>query len=197
MGKLGNVKVKGLEEFQKNLAKLQKPEDFVESCAKELAARLLAKVIKRTPVGDYSEEITVIAKRDGKKHKKGEEYKKRVNKDGKRGGTLRRGWTTQKNRSGAEGLKTRGARQYVDSIKVNYYDGYYVIEITNPVSYASYVESGHRQTPGRFVPALGKQLKRGWVRGKFMMKYSVQELESIAPKVLESKIKKYLEECMQ
>lgn len=26
---------------------------FIDACAKELAARLLAKVIKRTPVGDY------------------------------------------------------------------------------------------------------------------------------------------------
>ena len=44
-------------------------DQFLNSCAKELAARLLAKVIKRTPVGQYP---------------KG---------SGKTGGTLRRGWT--------------------------------------------------------------------------------------------------------
>ena len=49
----------------------------MESCAKELAARLLAIVVKRTPVGDYSKEITIVAKRNSKKHKKGETYKKR------------------------------------------------------------------------------------------------------------------------
>lgn len=43
---------------------------FMESCAKELAARLLAKVIKRTPVGRYSDRV---------------------------GGTLRRGWTAGQN----------------------------------------------------------------------------------------------------
>lgn len=42
---------------------------FLTSCAKELAARLLAKVIKRTPVGQYPAGT------------------------GKTGGTLRRGWT--------------------------------------------------------------------------------------------------------
>lgn len=45
---------------------------FLASCAKELAARLLAKVIKRTPVGQYEEG------------------------SGKVGGTLRRGWTAGK-----------------------------------------------------------------------------------------------------
>ena len=42
---------------------------FMEECLKELAARLLAKVIKRTPVGVYP------------------------SGSGKTGGTLRRGWT--------------------------------------------------------------------------------------------------------
>lgn len=44
-------------------------DQFLTSCAKELAARLLAKVVKRTPVGSYP------------------------NESGKTGGTLRRGWT--------------------------------------------------------------------------------------------------------
>ena len=42
---------------------------FLESCVKELAARLLAQVIKNTPVGDYPSST------------------------GKVGGNLRRGWT--------------------------------------------------------------------------------------------------------
>lgn len=56
MGKMGKFKIKGMKELQKNLEKLQ-PKDnqqFIEECAKELAARLYAKVVKRTPVGDYS-----------------------------------------------------------------------------------------------------------------------------------------------
>jgi hypothetical protein len=70
MGKMGKFDATGLLELQKELQKLQKPEAFVESCAKELAARLLGMVVKRTPVGQYPAGF------------------------GKVGGTLRRGWTT-------------------------------------------------------------------------------------------------------
>ena len=43
---------KQLAEFQKKIEKLngEQKEQFLESCCKELAARLLSKVIKRTPV---------------------------------------------------------------------------------------------------------------------------------------------------
>ena len=34
------------------------------------------------------------------------------------------------------------------------------------VSYAPPVELGHHQQPGRYVPAIGKRLKRSWVPGK-------------------------------
>ena len=75
MGKMGKFDCKGLKDFQQQLEKLQNPDDFVESCAKELAARLLRLVVKRTPVGQYPAS------------------------SGKKGGTLRRGWTGQKNGS--------------------------------------------------------------------------------------------------
>lgn len=153
--------IRGLKEFQEQLNKLQDPDVFVEMCAKELAARLLRKVIKRTPVGEYPEG------------------------SGKKGGTLRRGWTSQKG-IGSEGMKTRGAAQFVDTLKVNHFGDTYVIEIVNPVEYASYVEFGHRTAN-----------HNGWVKGRFMMTISEQELQTIAPKVLENKIKRYLQECMK
>ena len=54
MGRMGRFDCKGLKDFQQQqLGKLQNPDDFVESCAKELAARLLRMVVKRTPVGQY------------------------------------------------------------------------------------------------------------------------------------------------
>lgn len=162
MARMGRFDIRGLEQFQRELSKLQNPDMFVESCAKELAARLLRMVIKRTPVGDYPKST------------------------GKKGGTLRRGWTSQSSGSGSEGLKTNGASQYVDSLKVNHFGDTYVVEIVNPVEYASYVEFGHR-TPNH----------KGWVEGKFMMTISEQELERIAPRVLENKIKKYLGECFK
>jgi hypothetical protein len=60
----------------------------------------------------------------------------------------------------------------------------------------AYVNYGHKQTKGRYVPALGKQLKKGWVVGQFMMEKSEKNIQEIAPKVLEAKLKKFLEECM-
>lgn len=168
MGRFGGFDIRGLQEFQKELNKLQNPDEFVESCAKELAARLLAKVIKRTPVGDYSGASYTCASGE---HHKGHKVQ------GKTGGTLRRGWTGQKRAS---------AENYAGSIPVHHFGDTYVIEIINPVEYASYVEYGHRTAN-----------HKGWVKGHFMMTISEQELASIAPKVLEAKIKKYLKGCMK
>lgn len=158
---MGNVKVdlKGLKKLQENLNNLndKQVQEFIEGVAKELAARLLAKAIKRTPVGKYP---------------KG---------SGKKGGTLRRGWTTQKAGSGSEGMKGNNAKAYADTLKVNYFGGVYVVEVVNPTEYASYVEFGHRTRGGK-----------GWVEGRFMLTISEQELQEDAPKVIEKKIKMIL-----
>lgn len=155
MSRFGNAKFDDLKKFQKKLNKLneQQVNAFIEACAKELAARLLAKVIKRTPVGEYP------------------------NSSGKKGGTLRRGWTAGKNSS---------ASAYVASLRVNHFGGTYVIEIVNPVDYASYVEFGHRT-----------RNHKGWVQGKFMLTISEQELEESAPKILERKLEKKLGEVFK
>lgn len=139
MGRIGSFKVKGLKEFQDKLNRLQDPDEFVESCAKELAARLLAKVIKRTPVGDYSKEIEVTAKRDSKHHKKGDKYMKRVNASGKQGGTLRRGWiskTEEEAKRGKGSPTQEETLEYVNGLQISHLGGVYRIEIINPVSYA-------------------------------------------------------------
>lgn len=44
-----------------------------------------------------------------------------------------------------------------------------VAVVFNNVEYAAHVEYGHRQKPGRFVPAIGKRLKRDFVPGKKML----------------------------
>lgn len=152
MGRSGRFDIRGLKELQEELNKLQDPDKFVEACAKELAARLLRMVVKGTPVGQYTKS------------------------SGKKGGTLRRGWT---------GSKRSSAQGYADSLTIIHSGDTYVIEIVNPVEYASYVEYGHRT------------INNGWVPGRLMMTTSEQELERIAPKVLERKIKKYLKGCMK
>lgn len=84
-------------------------------------------------------------------------------------GTLRRAWTA--------GTSSEG---YANSVQVNHSGNVYEIAITNPKEYASYVEYGHR-TPNH----------KGWVPGKFMMKISEEELERIAPAILEQRIYRY------
>lgn len=166
MGKMGKFDMRDLKTFQKRLEKLQNPDAFVESCAKELAARLLRMVIKRTPVGDYDKYWTDT---DGTRLVDKNNKQIVLKKSSKKGGTLRRGWTGQ---SSAQG--------YAESLAVHQFGNTYVVEIVNPVEYASYVEYGHR-TPSK-----------GWVKGKFMMTTSEQELQKIAPEILEKKIMGYL-----
>lgn len=134
--------LESLQDLEKNI------DEFIEGCAKELAARLLAKVIRRTPVGEYPAN------------------------SGKKGGTLRRGWT---------GNANSNAASYVSSLTVNKVGNSYVIEIINPVDYASYVEFGHRTRGGD-----------GWVDGRFMLTISEEEINASAPNILENKIKKEL-----
>lgn len=179
MARMGGMDLSQLKKLQENLNKIneQKINEFCESCAKELAARLLAKVIKRTPVGDYDRYWTDT---DGTRMVDNKGKAIVLHKSSKKGGTLRRGWTSQKG-AGSEGLNTRGASQFVDTLRVNHFGDTYVIEIVNPVEYASYVEYGHR-TPNH----------KGWVPGQFMMTISEQEIQTIAPRVLEKKIAKFL-----
>lgn len=163
MVQMGSFSAAGLKKLQKQLNKIQQGnvEAFIEECAKELAARLLAKVIKRTPVGVYPKST------------------------GKKGGTLRRGWTSNTHEEAASG-GSGNAKAYADSLEIKHNGNTLVIEIVNPVEYASYVEFGHRTAN-----------HSGWVQGRFMLTISEQEIQQIAPKVLEAKIKKYLGECMK
>lgn len=154
MGRNSKCDYKELTALRDKLAKAVKDQArldaLFESCAKALAARMLALVIKRTPVGVYTK------------------------KSGKKGGTLRRGWT---------GGKRSAATNWADSLPVQKQGNTYVIEIINPVEYASYVEYGHRTANGK-----------GWVHGQFMMTISAKEIEEKAPAILEKMINEYLKE---
>lgn len=163
MAKWGSADYEQLKYLQERLQKLGQVDldKFCTDVSKELAARLLSLVIPRTPVGQYPTEA------------------------GKKGGTLRRGWT---------GGKKSGAASYAQSLPVSKSGGTYTIEVINPVEYASYVEFGHRQEPGRFVPAIGKRLKVGWVNGQYFLTLSEDELERLAPSVIECKLNKLLRE---
>lgn len=184
---------KQLTKFQDKIDKLnnEQKQQFLEACCKELAARLLRKVIKRTPVGKAPKiQGPKTAKVKGASGK----TKSFLTADAARikqywgnynGGQLRRGWTAGKKQT---------AEEYSNGVKVNKVADKYYIDIVNPVEYASYVEYGHRQNVGRYVPALGKSLKQGWVEGKHMLAISEAELNNASDAILRRKLNKFLEE---
>lgn len=183
MSRWGKCDYKQLQDFQKKIEKLAQADsiNFFNECARELAARLLRKVIKRTPVGENQYET---------KNVNGKEKKYVI----KNGGTLRRGWTAKTEKE-AENGKSVNAKTWANSLSVKKIGDVFQIEVINPVHYASYVEFGHRQEPGRFVPAIGKRLVDSWVEGKYMLTISEREIEAQAPKMLERKLLEFLKEC--
>jgi hypothetical protein len=105
------------------------------------------------------------------------------------GGTLRRGWASKTHKEAFSKRKNKpGAKtiqNFLKTIQVSSDGNTYTIEVINPVEYAGYVESGHRTVN-----------HRNWVEGKFIMRGAVEDLQKIAPQVLEDKIERFLRECM-
>ena len=78
-------------------------------------------------------------------------------------GTLRHGWTV----SQGFGVRVEGDR--------------YIVELTNPTEYGSYVNSGHRTAS-----------HRGWVPGQFFVEKSEKEISSIEAQLLEKRLNDWL-----
>ncbi len=80
----------------------------------------------------------------------------------------------------------------MENKKITKYKGYYIASVINPMEYASYVENGHRQTPGLYVPVLGKRLKRNFVEGQHMMKLSAEYVEKEGQEYINRKFAEFL-----
>ena len=65
-----------------------------------------------------------------------------------------------------------------------------VLLVGTNVYYAPFVELGHKQQPGRFVPKIKKRLKRSWVPGKPFLRPAfenhTQEIERVILDALEN-----------
>lgn len=157
----GNCDYKQLQRLRDSLATLQSMDmdRFCTEVSKELAARLLALVIPRTPVGQYPKS------------------------SGKKGGTLRRGWTSKTQADAASRGGSNDAKAYAEALPVRKSGNAYTIEVINPVEYASYVEFGHRTLGGD-----------GWVPGQYFLTLSERDLERLAPGVIERKLEALLRE---
>jgi len=130
------VDTSGLKEFEQQLKQVTESDmqRFTEQLVAELAGIALAKIIERTPVGEYDQLVEFTTK-----------DKKMVSftpHTGKQGGTLRRNWTV--------GVVTRKGDLYE-------------VEIVNNTDYASYVEYGHRTVnhagwvEGKFMMTITEQ----------------------------------------
>ena len=162
----GSVDYKQLQKLRDNLQRLQEidMDKFCEDVSKGLAARLLALVIPATPVGKYPKST------------------------GKKGGTLRRGWTakTEAEARNGSGSGANKAVAYANALPVFKRGRTFYIEVINPVQYASYVEFGHRTPRGK-----------GWVAGRYFLTISEQKLEQVAPSVIEKKLEALLREAFK
>lgn len=191
---------KQLSKFAKDIERLnaQQKEEFLEACCKELAARLLRDVIHNTPVGKKPKAETKSAKVTGSSGKKksfltADEARIQQYWSDYQGGTLRRGWTVSTHEE-AESGKDVSVKEWCDTVKVRVQGNTYVLDVINPVQYAVYVEYGHRQNVGKYIPALGKQLKQGWVEGKFILTTAEAKLNTQADAILAQKLRKFMKE---
>jgi hypothetical protein len=137
------------------------------------------KKIERLQTNDISGLYTACANdlaarilRDVKKNTPTGDYSN-LNITGKTGGALKKNWK-------ATAAKKQGSM--------------YVATVYNPTNYASYVEFGHRQKPGRFVPAIGKRLKKSWVPGKFMLTKAENRISEKMQGIINKKVQEYLQE---
>lgn len=141
MGVIGGngVEMGELFQMQKNFQKIKEEIPIVSTAiVQELAARLLAKVVKRTPVGEYNKSVNFTTK-DGKKVSF-------TPHNGRVGGNLRRSWKIG---------------------QVTKVMGDYVIEVFNTAEYADFVNYGHRTRGGKgwvmgsfFLTISEKELQR-------------------------------------
>lgn len=129
MGNAVKINLEGFKELEKSLTKIQKDvDDFIVSLSKEVAARLLSKVIRRTPVGQY---------------KKG---------SGKVGGTLRRGWTAGKKRADfIEGIQVDKRGDTYEVVIKN------SVEYSSYVEFGHRTRNHKGWVPGRFMLTISEQ----------------------------------------
>lgn len=133
MGNAVKINLEGFKELEKSLTKIQKDvDDFIVSLSKEVAARLLSKVIRRTPVGQY---------------KKG---------SGKVGGTLRRGWTAGKKRTDfIEGIQVDKRGDTYEVVIKN------SVEYSSYVEFGHRTRNHKGWVPGRFMLTISEQELEG------------------------------------
>jgi len=73
----------------------------------------------------------------------------------------------------------------------------YRIKVSNTASYATFVDKGHRQTPGRFVPILGKKLVGNYVKGFKITDKAEKAVKKAQGRVFKNVIDKHTREVIK
>lgn len=144
-------------------------EKFNTDTVKEIAARTLAKIIARTPVGEYGDKTVEFIAYKGTEDEKEVKFDAKSNKVG---GTLRRGWTAGKDVDPYSFIMANS--EVVKKGRT------YTLIISNNVFYAPHVEYGHKTING------------GFVDGQFMMTISIDEMQDELLGLLEEKFTNFL-----
>ncbi|MFR2889243.1 MAG: HK97 gp10 family phage protein [Clostridium butyricum] len=74
------------------------------------------------------------------------------------------------------GVKTGNLRRSATSGEIRVTGSKHSVKVgydTDRAPYAGAYENGHKQTPGRYVPAIGKKLKKSYVPGKHVVRDSL------------------------
>ena len=126
MASWGKTDFKQLKALQQRIEQLEKSniEKFCKEVSKELAARLLAKVIKRTPVGQYPANT------------------------GKVGGTLRRGWTGQQQQSATAYAQSLPVKRTGNAYEITIINP---VDYASYVEYGHRTRGGGGWVEGRFM----------------------------------------------
>ena len=111
-------------------------------------------------------------------------------------GTLQAFWQTEENYSYI--IEKRGSS--------------YEVTLINKAIYATWVNDGHKQRPGRFIPGYwegnhfrydpnadsGMVLKKPWVQGRFFVEKSILQVENsvVIEKLLNTQLKKWFRWCV-
>ena len=145
-----------------NFKYLKGLENYCEDLDKQFDIALKNTLIKASyKAVKYAKENTTVGSYEPYK------IKGKLIKTGLVGGQLRNSWTHSKIIGG---------------------NGSYKSTVFNPIEYAQYYEYGHRQTPGRYVPQIGKTLKSPFVKGRYPLKKSMNKIESEIRKILEYEV---------
>ena len=89
-----------------------------------------------------------------------------------------------------EPVVTGNLRRSITSGEVELNGNEYSMPVGSSLSYARYAEEGHKQEVGKYVPAIGKKLKKEFVPGNHVIKDSVDLHQSKLIKRIQERVEK-------